>query len=1002
MSVRLSLFGAPAVAAGDGLIALPFERRTQLVVYLAVKRAWVSRAELAARLWPEQETKLAYTNLRKALHRLQSFAWADRIESRGHTLRFAARSDVHEFEQALRERRLADALALYRGPLLAGFDATGNDEWTSWLAFERDRLQSAWRGAAQQYLAGDCDAAEAVDLGARLLSADPFDEDALKSYIDALSRTGQVARARQVYRDFVQRLQADLGVAPSAELKAIHDALGVSAPAGTVAPRLLEDDGFVGRTVELRRAVSLLTQDDCRLLTVTGPGGVGKTRLAQRVVRECASLFEDGATFIALEDLATADELGGRLAGELGIALKGRADAFDQVVDALRAHHALLVLDNFEHLVDAAPRLERLFAACPRVKAVVTSRVRLGLGTEWLLPLTGLPVPEPEDVGEIESFDAVRLFDAAARRVDPGFDATSEPEQMIAICRAVDGLPLALELAAAWTRVLSCRDIAAELQRSGELLQSTDGSRPARHASIQAVFEQSWQLLAESERQALARLSVFRGGFSASAARAVGGVALPVLAALVDKSLLHKEGSRCFLHPLVHQFAHAKLRQLLDAEDGVSAHGQHFLAHLVNASDRISHADPEALREIDTEFENIRAAWQFGVSTRAADSLARAAYGLMCYCDHRGRRLEGFELLQQALSCESVSTDPQALSALAAPAAWLAYRLDRYAEAEALALKAMSSRTTNARRSGGGLLVYRAATVLGATCLRQGRSDEARDWLRQALDVATKEGDPINVASALDNLGLIMRTRGELDDALQLYRQALLKHREVGDAGGAAICLNNQGVVHILRSELTAAQQVLQEARQLCERHGLPSTRCMVEVNLANVALKLDRAEQAAQHARKALEVSAQTGQRGSGVEARYALVRAALAQGDLATARSELSAAMAVAIAIGRQELLVHGIWLFAELLAAQGEQEVAGRALALALQQPALVGSERQQAELQLRSWGEPSAARTDWTGPPVGELVHRIVTESAVAYGPLIAALGAISTLPSSAAA
>ena len=186
-----------------------------------------------------------------------------------------------------------------------------------------------------------------------------------------------------------------------------------------------------------------------------------------------------------------------------------------------------------------------------------------------------------------------------------------------------------------------------------------------------------------------------------------------------------------------------------------------------------------------------------------------------------------------------------------------------------------------------------------------------------------------------------------------MYRQALLKHRELGDAGNMAVCLNNQGVVHIMRGELEAAQEVLHDARQLCERHGLPSTRVMVEVNLANIAMMRGAPELAMRHARQALEMAEQTGQRANAVEARHALGWAALRQGDLATARSELVAATTVAIALGRPELLVHGVRLFAELLAAQGTPEVAARVMSFALRHPGLVGAEREVAKQQMRTW-------------------------------------------------
>ncbi len=284
------------------------------------------------------------------------------------------------FESALRDQRLADALPMRRGELLAGFDDDQSEAWSSWLNFERDRLRQVWRDAALTHLATDIDAAEGIDLSARLLESDPLDEAALRAHMSWLARGGQTARARQAHRDFVTRLEDDLGLAPSAELQALHESLGTAVPSpivSTTGPAAKLDPGFIGRTVELRRIATLLAQDDCRLVCVIGPGGVGKTRFAQHALQEVGSSFPDGAVFVPLEDISSSSELGGRLARELGVSLTGKGEPLNQVIEFLRDRHMLLVLDNFEHLAADAPMLQRLMQASPRLKIIVTSRVRL-------------------------------------------------------------------------------------------------------------------------------------------------------------------------------------------------------------------------------------------------------------------------------------------------------------------------------------------------------------------------------------------------------------------------------------------------------------------------------------------------------------------------------------------------------------------------------------------------------------------------------------------------
>ncbi|MBI5716208.1 MAG: tetratricopeptide repeat protein [Burkholderiales bacterium] len=1014
--MRLRLFGPPQAETGAappaGTQALPNERRSQLVAWLALKRAWAGRRELAALLWPDQESKLAFANLRKALHRLQPAPWAAGLEAQGQALRFCAATDVQEFEAALAEGRLDDALALGQGELLQGFDDPANGAWTEWLQFERERMRTAWRGAALARLEQPgLVAGEAEALAARLVAADALDEAAVAAQMQVLARGGQLGSARAAFRAYAERLQRELGIAPGMALKALHDGLanvpaGPAGPAGPAAagtsaapsaaataspaPAGDPDPGFVGRTTELRRIGELLAQDDCQVLCLIGPGGVGKTRLARHAQQAMAAGFADGAAFIALEDVASTAEVGTQLAAALGLALSGKGAPLDEVRGLLAPRHALLVLDNFEQLAAEAAWLDEFVRAAPRLQLIITSRVRPLAQCVWALPIEGLPCPEAEDEDRLDAFDAARLFVRAAQRVEPALVPAAEAAAIVDICRQVEGLPLALELAASFTRVLSCSAIAAELREGTELLRAADPARPARQASMEAVFEQSWRHLADAERAALARLAVFRGGFSAAAARRVAGASLPVLAALADKSLLRKDGARCQLHPLLQQFALQRLDEQVRGPERLrlaAAHSSHFLRWMAEVRPPVRHAERKVMQELDAEFENVRTAWHHGALHGPADVLAGACYSLMSYCDHRARRAEGLAMLREAMQGELARRDERLAAVLAGSAAHLEARLDRYAEAEALALRALAV----AERVGDLTTQQQTTTVLGAATARLGRLDDAKRWFERTLRLAEQAADGTHRAATFDNLALIERIRGRLDESLALYRQGLAQHREIGDAGGEAQCLNNLGVVHILRNELAPAREVLQAARRLCERHGLASIRSMVEVNLANVAMQAGDHEAARTHAAQALETSLANGQRGFAIDARLALGTVALQGGDLDEAREQLRAAMETALPMQRPAMLVQLTRIFAELLAAQGEQAVAVRVMGFALQQrPGLVGAERLDAEARMRGWGAPATQAPAWTGPALEALAERIVVEAPLAHAPLIAEL------------
>jgi predicted ATPase/DNA-binding SARP family transcriptional activator/Tfp pilus assembly protein PilF len=993
MSVRLFLFGSPAIEYGGKSFALPFERRSQLLALLAMKRTWVGRAELASMLWPDQSSKLAYTNLRKTLFRLQSLPWSPRVEAQGSALRFEAETDVSAFEAALREKRIADALPMRRGELLVGLEDDANEAWSSWLNFERDRLRVAWRGAALERLAADIDPVDGVELSARLLDADPLDEAALRTHLSWLARDGQGGRARQVYRDFVRRIEEDLGLAPSADLKALNDSLGrpveSSEPVLDAAPGVTED-GFVGRSAELRRIAELMAGGECRLLSLVGPGGVGKTRLARRALRSLAPAYPDGAVFVPLEDLASSGDFGGRLARELEVSVSGRAEPLDQVIGFLRERRMLLVLDNFEHLTAAAPMLDRLLQASSRLKIIVTSRVRLAVAAEWMFPLDGLPCPEIEDQDRIEAFDAARLFIQAARRVEPALLPAAEAAAIVDICRQVEGLPLALQLAAAWTRVLSCEAIAAELRQGTELLRAVDAAHPAKHASFEQVFDQSWRLLSALEREALSRLSVFRGGFTAEAARAVASAPLPVLGALADKSLLRKDHTRLHLHSLVQQLAGARLGDGEGRSASEQTHARYFNDLLHQLRRAVENGDREALRQIDAEFENCRVAWRWSAAHRATLDLARSLHALTHYCDHRSRFEEGLKLLRDALASPSAQGDSNLRALLLGKAAHLEYRLDRYADAMAtarLGLEIVDAAADADARA-------QCLKVIATCQLRLGNHEDAGRCFEEALKLAPECSDVRHRAAMLSGLALVQKGLGNYDGALGLSIEALDQQRRLGDVASEALSLNNLAALHIERQEFASAGEYLKPALALSDRHGLAATRGAVLANLTLVAWNSGESDAAQAYGARALEQAQANGNRFLVSYLRFQFARFALLRSALGAARAEIRVGMELAIAIGRPALLMEGVACLAEILAAQGETVCARSVLHFAMDHPVTAPLERDVLQRALARLPAAEQAQAPWPGLSLEELAHRIVVESDVAYVPLIAALGGTS--------
>jgi ATP/maltotriose-dependent transcriptional regulator MalT/transcriptional regulator with XRE-family HTH domain len=320
---------------------------------------------------------------------------------------------------------------------------------------------------------------------------------------------------------------------------------------------------FVGRENEIDVVSRQLLDPACRLLTLTGPGGVGKTRLAVEVARKLEAVFKDGVFFLPMASVELPESIIPVLADVLRMVFSGPADPKLQVINLLNDKRILLVFDNMEHLVDGSDILGEILNYAKNVKLLLTSREQMHLQWEWIFDVQGLPVPIEASPIELDASSAVTLFLQRARQVSRNFRLSPEESTaLVRVCKSVDGLPLAIELAASWVRIMSVNEIALELERNLDLLETSLRDIPARHRSIKMVFEHSWVLLTAEERLAMMRLSVFSGGFTRQAAHTVAGASIYLLSSLVSKSLLYYDSQedRYDLHELIRLYANAQLR----------------------------------------------------------------------------------------------------------------------------------------------------------------------------------------------------------------------------------------------------------------------------------------------------------------------------------------------------------------------------------------------------------------------------------------------------------
>jgi predicted ATPase/DNA-binding CsgD family transcriptional regulator len=417
---------------------------------------------------------------------------------------------------------------------------------------------------------------------------------------------------------------------------------------------------FVGRTRELEAISELLSDAECRLLTFVGPGGSGKTRLSIEAALTHQNTFREGVYFVPLQALTSYEAILPALADVLCFQFFSGRELEEQVLHYLQNKHLLLVLDNFEHLLDGAEFLSILLENCPDLKLLVTSRERLHLREEWVYEVTGLRVPAQLNGTEIENYSAVQLFAQTARRVRPGFSLPDELTDVVRICKLVEGMPLALELAAAWVRALSCAEIVAEIERGLDILETPTRNVPARHRSMRAVIDHSWAFLSNRERLVLQKLSIFKGGFTRDAASKVAGASLAVLSSLVDKSWLFREGDRYGIHELLRQYAEGLLRQSTEFDQTLAAHSDYYAEFMrLREIDIKTHRQMEALLEIERDFKNVRAAWQYAVERLQYKPILYMMEALNFFCDMRARFTEGEELFRTAGEAFMQSTQLQ-------------------------------------------------------------------------------------------------------------------------------------------------------------------------------------------------------------------------------------------------------------------------------------------------------------------------------------------------------
>ena len=894
---------------GRALKDMGSHKAEALLVYLAVEGGQHSRSKLLTVFWPESAEEHASTSLRVALsilrRRVPNYLDVSR-DTVGLEPDAKVRIDVAELEKELQAGRIERVLQIYHGDFLQGFHVRESAEFEDWLVSQQERLRELVAGALHRSISG---AIEVADYGKgralvnRLLELDPLDERAHYQSILLRALSGERTAALAQYNQCREILRRELGVEPSDDLRELHERLLRGDDVESLRPAAPEHNlpapqtSFIGREIELARLGALIRDPACRLITLLGPGGSGKTRLALQAAGEALRCFPDGTYFVSLESADSVDYLIPAIARALRFTLDSfinGADLRTQILDYLRKRSILLVLDGCEHLSLNAGDLPAILENAPNVRVLAASRQRLGLQSERTFPVEGLHVPDATEGIRSDGVEAVRLFFERAEQAKGDFQLSeADYEPAVRICRMVDGMPLGIELAAAWTSVLSPLEIAEETAKSLDFLTTSMGDIPEKHRSLRAVFDSSWSLLTDELRETFSKLSIFRGGFDRQAAWQVAGTDLPQLSTLVNRSLLRRNAAGQFtMHSLLRQYAAEKLSESAELQRDIQERYCRYYVNLVTQreGDLIGTRMVQARDEIRLEMDNVRAAVQWASVHWPERPARKMLLSLVYFYAIQGWQ-EGVltfgdlaRIRKDALFVRGTpdpSRDPVFLSARIHQAFYQS-NLGQIAESDAISRECLEG----LRQPGLEGELSECLQNLGVNASYRGEYESARELLEEAI-LLGRESDNVLWYTYLLWLGYLYCQLGEYDQGLLSLQKSYELFDRKGTLWGTAFALSKMGIAADGFGEHARAKRYHQEALSVFDRLDSEAGKAYALSRMSMSAYFLEQYSQAAELGQEGYETFEEIGHRWGICTSACALGFANIGLGHIANAKA-------------------------------------------------------------------------------------------------------------------
>lgn len=891
---RIELLGELRATAGSQILTRFYTHKIGgLLAYLALHpdRAH-PREELATLFWEDADTEQGRVSLRTALASLRrqleppgvepgSVLFADRL-----TVRLrpeAITTDVAEFDRLIRTSQSGDlpaqidcltqAAALYRGDLLSGY----YDEWTT---LERERLSEAHFDALRRLAVAweqRGDHAQALEYARRVVHANPFDEAARACLIRLYIALNKPSAARRQYQEWERILREELDETPSLKLQSLLHSLSLThaqeeSPGNIdplpsqatptterekALPSMRSPDAlpaaftpFFGRKEEIAQTLALLKQPAVRIVTLTGLGGSGKTRLALQAAHAAQESGEQAVYFVPMADITEARLIGEAICSAMRLESVGQNAPLDLAAKAIQDRPTLLILDNFEQLVEGGSEsVCRLLEACPNLTCLITSRVCLSLAGEWEFPVAPLPTPSTPGTPEhLLEFAGVQLFVSRAQAARPDFQITAANAQAVAqLCRALEGIPLALELAAARIPALTPAQMLQQMTNRFGFLVARHRDATERHRTLRTALEWSYQALKASHQRLLASLSVFRGGWTLAAAMEICAEpeALDYLLDLRDASLIlteERDGEMRFrMLETVREYCEERRKE--SGEEELRARHIAFFCRIAEEAEAKQNSADEALwlDRLEAEQDNLHSALDACSTPETIGIGLRLAGALWKFWLVRGHVAEGFHRIVALLTrAEALPRTSERAKALYG-AGYLAWYQNDYAQACVFLRESLAIRRDLGEQRGVAAALHR----LGAMALFFQDIDTARPLLEESLTIWQSLEDESGLAGTLARLAEVKRGDGDYAAARALQEKSLEIETRRGARWNTAYALWGLGNIAYDQQDYAAAsafyKQALQAVRHLGDKSNLP----FLLEPLGHLAVVLDQTEPA-------------------------------------------------------------------------------------------------------------------------------------------------------------